>query len=82
VVPLGALLVQDLHECDNFWVSPPAHGRRFCQRFRCQRSLTGSRTVWAQAGFARRAGTNPRYVTSVRGERGGNPPPAMRRQAH
>jgi hypothetical protein len=33
---LGALLVQDLHECDNFWVSPPAHGRRFCQRFRCQ----------------------------------------------
>jgi hypothetical protein len=27
------LLVQDLHECDNFRVSRPAHGRNFVRDF-------------------------------------------------
>jgi hypothetical protein len=38
--------------------------------------------LWAQAGFARRAGTTVRHIANARGaRRGGNPLPAMRRQA-
>jgi len=38
-------------------------------------------SIRAQAGFARRAGTELRDSTAARGDAGENPPPAMRRQA-